>query len=113
MIRRPPRSTLFPYTTLFRASAIRTSGERVAALALGIDKTYGMVDRRSCHRKRVDAGGSEGSPFQDCTSCAAGIFLVQSACAGWGTANSFRQNGFFSRPRGRPEHGRGRILTSV
>src|SRR5438093_9555090 len=24
MIRRPPRSTLFPYTTLFRSSAIRT-----------------------------------------------------------------------------------------
>src|SRR2546430_11403042 len=25
MIRRPPRSTLFPYTTLFRSSAIRRS----------------------------------------------------------------------------------------
>src|SRR5260221_4014478 len=25
MIRRPPRSTLFPYTTLFRSSAIATS----------------------------------------------------------------------------------------
>src|SRR5437763_9280441 len=26
MIRRPPRSTLFPYTTLFRSSAAGTSG---------------------------------------------------------------------------------------
>src|SRR2546423_3300053 len=26
MIRRPPRSTLFPYTTLFRSSADRTAG---------------------------------------------------------------------------------------
>src|SRR3712207_7170843 len=26
MIRRPPRSTLFPYTTLFRSDLIRTSG---------------------------------------------------------------------------------------
>src|SRR2546425_2456598 len=26
MIRRPPRSTLFPYTTLFRSSAIRKAG---------------------------------------------------------------------------------------
>src|SRR5471032_962135 len=26
MIRRPPRSTLFPYTTLFRSSALRPSG---------------------------------------------------------------------------------------
>src|SRR2546430_13349140 len=25
MIRRPPRSTLFPYTTLFRSAAVRTS----------------------------------------------------------------------------------------
>src|SRR3989454_8654504 len=29
MIRRPPRSTLFPYTTLFRSVA-RTQGERLA-----------------------------------------------------------------------------------
>src|SRR2546426_10941587 len=29
MIRRPPRSTLFPYTTLFRSDAIRTGLETV------------------------------------------------------------------------------------
>src|SRR2546422_7422127 len=28
MIRRPPRSTLFPYTTLFRSRATRTPGPR-------------------------------------------------------------------------------------
>src|SRR3712207_7886835 len=28
MIRRPPRSTLFPYTTLFRSSHCRDGGER-------------------------------------------------------------------------------------
>src|SRR3712207_7710340 len=28
MIRRPPRSTLFPYTTLFRSQAIKNSGTR-------------------------------------------------------------------------------------
>src|SRR5687768_17656419 len=33
MIRRPPRSTLFPYTTLFRS---REDGERVRAV-LGLD----------------------------------------------------------------------------
>src|SRR3712207_6984988 len=32
MIRRPPRSTLFPYTTLFRSEAI---GEGVSSLAVG------------------------------------------------------------------------------
>src|SRR3712207_7046592 len=30
MIRRPPRSTLFPYTTLFRSNAPRELGLRVA-----------------------------------------------------------------------------------
>src|SRR2546425_2814101 len=32
MIRRPPRSTLFPYTTLFRSS-VRTGGPKLALLA--------------------------------------------------------------------------------
>src|SRR5256885_11906136 len=31
MIRRPPRSTLFPYTTLFRSSRMRTLRARTAA----------------------------------------------------------------------------------
>src|SRR3712207_9349913 len=33
MIRRPPRSTLFPYTTLFRSSYGRSSGFCVAPIA--------------------------------------------------------------------------------
>src|SRR2546429_3689450 len=32
MIRRPPRSTLFPYTTLFRSPAVRESRTRRCAL---------------------------------------------------------------------------------
>src|SRR3712207_6990866 len=44
MIRRPPRSTLFPYTTLFRSSAVRLHRDmqkRVArAQATGWDKHY-------------------------------------------------------------------------
>src|SRR3712207_6861133 len=35
MIRRPPRSTLFPYTTLFRSSVVRHISDRVAVLYLG------------------------------------------------------------------------------
>src|SRR5688572_30928123 len=34
MIRRPPRSTLFPYTTLFRSLAVRKSFEQVLRLLL-------------------------------------------------------------------------------
>src|SRR5256885_11124554 len=36
MIRRPPRSTLFPYTTLFRSSDLP---EAVDVLALGVNHT--------------------------------------------------------------------------
>src|SRR5436309_10931033 len=35
LIRRPPRSTLFPYTTLFRSGAVRQSTERFDAEKLG------------------------------------------------------------------------------
>src|SRR2546426_11245774 len=35
MIRRPPRSTLFPYTTLFRSLLARASGTRGAFLSVG------------------------------------------------------------------------------
>src|SRR2546427_8508015 len=45
MIRRPPRSTLFPYTTLFRSSELRVlDGEtlrRVAAHAVNGNASYG------------------------------------------------------------------------
>src|SRR5256885_6817393 len=35
MIRRPPRSTLFPYTTLFRSMDSYSLGQRAAAETLG------------------------------------------------------------------------------
>src|SRR2546430_13073547 len=62
MIRRPPRSTLFPYTTLFRSvlchgpisllSALPNSTEVVGALAAGDAagahaKAQGWIDRKS------------------------------------------------------------------
>src|SRR2546428_10374655 len=40
MIRRPPRSTLFPYTTLFRSS----NGNTVAATCVFYDVTLGDMD---------------------------------------------------------------------
>src|SRR2546429_1490923 len=33
MIRRPPRSTLFPYTTLFRSAGVRQSMSRIGSSA--------------------------------------------------------------------------------
>src|SRR3712207_7637162 len=51
MIRRPPRSTLFPYTTLFRSSS-PWSGSRA---------TTGYGDRTGCDRP---AGGGHCCPLQ-------------------------------------------------
>src|SRR5438105_11847596 len=45
MIRRPPRSTLFPYTTLFRSPALRTRGEHAQHLVAYARRHAG--DRRS------------------------------------------------------------------
>src|SRR3712207_7456752 len=57
MIRRPPRSTLFPYTTLFRSVPL------VAAASLQSGLSYGIV------RKGVKEYGTsnrvEGRPLED------------------------------------------------
>src|SRR3712207_9340271 len=58
MIRRPPRSTLFPYTTLFRSSVLEfvaetgeaSASDAVAALGISRSATYRIVD--TLRRKR-------------------------------------------------------------
>src|SRR2546430_16012759 len=54
MIRRPPRSTLFPYTTLFRSSAARPA----------------RLDRDAAADPRADigAGGERGPDLAACRS---------------------------------------------
>src|SRR3712207_8634056 len=43
MIRRPPRSTLFPYTTLFRSASVRESRvERISLRGRGDDELNGL-----------------------------------------------------------------------
>src|SRR3712207_8710980 len=49
MIRRPPRSTLFPYTTLFRARDAEARPGRVA-----------LDDRGRCRGERPRHGGLDG-----------------------------------------------------
>src|SRR5256885_7918621 len=51
MIRRPPRSTLFPYTTLFRSVRLRELAEVVVARHLaaerGVVLAHAVLDRKS------------------------------------------------------------------
>src|SRR5687768_18235725 len=52
MIRRPPRSTLFPYTTLFRSSVHRADErhcfrQRQLAVLIFVDVSLGVEDRKS------------------------------------------------------------------
>src|SRR2546429_2192259 len=42
MIRRPPRSTLFPYTTLFRSSRNVVSEQRPAAVSSPLKQRYAL-----------------------------------------------------------------------
>src|SRR2546429_3802223 len=60
MIRRPPRSTLFPYTTLFRSE----QGERGGAIRSDSDETPGDSSfrfRSGAGGRAVTAGRSRGA----------------------------------------------------
>src|SRR5438094_4777581 len=74
MIRRPPRSTLFPYTTLFRSEREPSAGERagviiVAAKSVGrnddhrseehtseLQSPYDLVCRLLLEKKKIQLG---------------------------------------------------------
>src|SRR2546426_10411306 len=59
MIRRPPRSTLFPYTTLFRSRASRAEDETGDGNALGVFpvRRHGRALLREHGEARVGMGG--------------------------------------------------------
>src|SRR3712207_8832905 len=59
MIRRPPRSTLFPYTTLFRS--VRAVAERLVGLEGGGDHRL-LLDVVDIGRDGPALGGLEGQP---------------------------------------------------
>src|SRR3712207_7587232 len=52
MIRRPPRSTLFPYTTLFRSVEVVVTGVWVLLAVLAVSTAYGLVHRARSGRVR-------------------------------------------------------------
>src|SRR5260221_4523472 len=95
MIRRPPRSTLFPYTTLFR-STFAEYGKEGSVLALMQDSTNadrrgytpseravrGKYPRRSALVERSEEHTSELQPHSD-LACR---LLLETQTSGW---NSF------------------------
>src|SRR5256885_10761078 len=61
MIRRPPRSTLFPYTTLFRSLCVRIEAEDVGfgTSAVGVDLVGGEQARPSHRIHCADRSASD------------------------------------------------------
>src|SRR5688572_31744698 len=62
MLRRPPRSTLFPYTTLFRSSRTpsdRSVGARIASWL------HGSVERRPAPPGAAGAPRTSGGPSRE------------------------------------------------
>src|SRR3712207_6984171 len=72
MIRRPPRSTLFPYTTLFRSCGepacrlpARARREVAAACALGRHRAARFPDARARQRRRGGGGTVDSERTRD------------------------------------------------
>src|SRR2546422_7947454 len=71
MIRRPPRSTLFPYTTLFRSSRRRRSGQLTPPVFETSVRTPGdggidPGDRVREHRQSAAGKGRRATPRNGC-----------------------------------------------
>src|SRR5437763_7232299 len=55
MLRRPPRSTLFPYTTLFRSSLLQKSMKRLENAAMSSMVAIGSVLRSEEHTSELQS----------------------------------------------------------
>src|SRR3712207_7627222 len=66
MIRRPPRSTLFPYTTLFRS---KTGSFRFTAMKVGEDTALSQIMRM------VEEAQGSKAPIQRLADRISGVFV--------------------------------------
>src|SRR2546427_12803396 len=86
MIRRPPRSTLFPYTTLFRSRAACdcAASARCAARYSSIDRdgpSDGVVTRAACSGPPVTGGATAATRLAAVVTAGVGatVLLDQAA----------------------------------
>src|SRR6202042_2469830 len=87
MIRRPPRSTLFPYTTLFRSGAQQEGRQKIDLSGINFRGARKLIDRKStrlnsshveisyavfCLKKKLDGAGDRAEPGPGPANRAAG-----------------------------------------
>src|SRR3712207_8551972 len=65
MIRRPPRSTLFPYTTLFRSAAALLADQRVTGHAGVVEEDLRRPGAGLAHLAVLRPDGDPGRPGVD------------------------------------------------
>src|SRR2546422_6291795 len=63
MIRRPPRSTLFPYTTLFRSRMLKMAVRGSVAEEHLVNTLRAVPGVQDCHRLEADRGPDVGFSF--------------------------------------------------
>src|SRR3712207_6875619 len=86
MIRRPPRSTLFPYTTLFRSERLGEGGRRLWSGRFGLDR-FGTALRTEqaaekaplpflCHPVRLSRARARGRSEEHTSELQSRQYLV-------------------------------------
>src|SRR2546426_6907677 len=65
MIRRPPRSTLFPYTTLFRSLGQQARGDAIGCVSETGSRRRGLAFVRRCPRRPYQRTSRHGDLSTD------------------------------------------------
>src|SRR5258708_39286447 len=88
MIRRPPRSTLFPYTTLFRSFTRLRAGQEVCEVAFNVSQVHFVEDE---HIRLLWIPGGAENELQWLGHATSLPSLVVRRLKGiWGAKESFR-----------------------
>src|SRR2546427_5167588 len=66
MIRRPPRSTLFPYTTLFRAQLLARDPDHAERVLVGVDPRDVALMDVALREPRLDVERRRGRQLRSC-----------------------------------------------